>query len=199
MKSIKDNEIREPENKFMGGVLWQWKEPIEGHKYIMGMDVSRGDSEDFTTFTIIDFDEREQVLEYLAKVPPDVVAEIVLALNPAVNSVDPVTVPPLKGKKSPTTELPPLKVTPVTLKVPPVLFVNVIVPAEYVPPVTKTSVFPVKPLIKYVWKSDIYVWTVSPVAALKYVTKGTRVFPEILPPLIYGNSEIFLFAIYFIL
>jgi hypothetical protein len=76
MKSIKDNEIREPENKFMGGVLWQWKEPIEGHKYIMGMDVSRGDSEDFTTFTIIDFDEREQVLEYLAKVPPDVVAEI---------------------------------------------------------------------------------------------------------------------------
>jgi hypothetical protein len=29
MKSIKDNEIREPENKFMGGVLWQWKEPIE--------------------------------------------------------------------------------------------------------------------------------------------------------------------------
>jgi hypothetical protein len=76
MKSIKDNQIREPENKFMGGVLWQWKEPVAGHKYIMGMDVSRGDSEDFTTFIIIDFDEREQVLEYIAKVPPDVVAEI---------------------------------------------------------------------------------------------------------------------------
>jgi hypothetical protein len=76
MKSIKDNHIREAENKFMGGVLWQWKEPIAGHKYIMGMDVSRGDSEDFTTFIIIDFDEREQVLEYIAKVPPDVVAEI---------------------------------------------------------------------------------------------------------------------------
>lgn len=39
-------------------------------------DVSRGDSEDFTTFTIVDFDEREQVLEYLGKVPPDVAAEI---------------------------------------------------------------------------------------------------------------------------
>ena len=76
MKSIKDNQIREPENKFMGGVLWQWKEPIAGHRYIMGMDVSRGDSEDFTTFIIIDFEEREQVLEYIAKVPPDVVAEI---------------------------------------------------------------------------------------------------------------------------
>ena len=76
MKKIKENHIREPENKFMGGVLWQWKEPIVGHRYIMGMDVSRGDSEDFTTFTIIDFDEREQVLEYIAKVPPDIVAEI---------------------------------------------------------------------------------------------------------------------------
>ena len=76
MKKIKDNFIREPENKFMGGVLWQWKEPVAGHRYIMGMDVSRGDSEDFTTFIIIDFDEREQVLEYIAKVPPDIVAEI---------------------------------------------------------------------------------------------------------------------------
>jgi len=76
MKKIKENHIREPENKFMGGVLWQWKEPIVGHRYIMGMDVSRGDSEDFTTFIIIDFDEREQVLEYIAKVPPDIVAEI---------------------------------------------------------------------------------------------------------------------------
>ena len=76
MKKIKDNFIKEPENKFMGGVLWQWKEPVAGHRYIMGMDVSRGDSEDFTTFIIIDFDDREQVLEYIAKVPPDIVAEI---------------------------------------------------------------------------------------------------------------------------
>ena len=76
MKSIKDNQIKEPENKMMGGALWQWKEPIAGHRYILGLDVSRGDSEDFTTFSIIDFDEREQVVEYIAKVPPDVVAEI---------------------------------------------------------------------------------------------------------------------------
>jgi hypothetical protein len=76
MKSIKDNQIKEPENKMMGGAIWQWKEPIAGHRYILGLDVSRGDSEDFTTFSIIDFDEREQVVEYIAKVPPDVVAEI---------------------------------------------------------------------------------------------------------------------------
>jgi hypothetical protein len=76
MKSIKDNQLKEPNNKLMGGALWQWKEPVAGHRYIMGMDVSRGDSEDFTTFIIIDFDNREQVLEYIGKVPPDVVAEI---------------------------------------------------------------------------------------------------------------------------
>jgi hypothetical protein len=73
---IKQNFIQEPINKFIGGSLWQWKEPVQGHKYIMGIDVSRGDSEDYTTFTIIDFETREQVLEYLGKVPPDVVAEI---------------------------------------------------------------------------------------------------------------------------
>jgi hypothetical protein len=73
---MKQNYIQEPKNKFIGGSLWQWKEPIANHKYIMGIDVSRGDSEDYTTFTIIDFDNREQVLEYLGKVPPDVVAEI---------------------------------------------------------------------------------------------------------------------------
>ena len=73
---LRENTIMEPENKFMGGAMWQWKEPIEGHKYIMGIDVSRGDSEDFTTFCIIDFDEREQVLEYLGKIPPDVAAEV---------------------------------------------------------------------------------------------------------------------------
>jgi hypothetical protein len=53
-----------------------WKEPVVGHKYVMGVDVSRGDSEDFSCIEIIDFDEQEQVLEYVSKVPPDVVAEI---------------------------------------------------------------------------------------------------------------------------
>ena len=39
-------------------------------------DVSRGDSEDFSSINIIDFDEREQVLEYIGKIPPDNLAEI---------------------------------------------------------------------------------------------------------------------------
>lgn len=78
VERMKENDIQNPEHKFMGGAIWQWKEPVDGHKYIMGIDVSRGDSEDFTTFNIIDFDEREQVLEYLGKIPPDVAAEIAI-------------------------------------------------------------------------------------------------------------------------
>jgi hypothetical protein len=39
-------------------------------------DVSRGDSEDFSSINIIDFDEREQVLEYVGKIPPDDLASI---------------------------------------------------------------------------------------------------------------------------
>jgi len=73
---IRESMICEPKNKFMGGSLWIWKEPVIGHKYIMGVDVSRGDSEDFSCIQIIDFDAREQVLEYVGKIPPDTLAEV---------------------------------------------------------------------------------------------------------------------------
>ena len=76
LEYIKENTILEPITKLMGNSLWIWKEPEEGHKYIMGIDVSRGDSDDFSSIQIIDFDEREQVLEYLGKIPPDTLAEI---------------------------------------------------------------------------------------------------------------------------
>jgi hypothetical protein len=76
LQSVRHNMIREPINKLMGNSLWLWKEPVAGHRYILGCDVSRGDSEDFTSIVIIDFDEREQVAEYIGKIPPDVAAEI---------------------------------------------------------------------------------------------------------------------------
>ena len=68
--------LTEPIEKWIGNGLWVWKPPINGHKYIMGVDVSRGDSEDSTGFEIIDFDEREQVVEYLGKLPPDIAADL---------------------------------------------------------------------------------------------------------------------------
>jgi len=76
LDNIRINGVKEPQNKFMGGSLWIWKEPEIGHKYVMGVDVSRGDSEDFSTFQIVDFDTREQVAEYIGKIPPDTLAEI---------------------------------------------------------------------------------------------------------------------------
>ena len=75
-ENIAKNMVRVPKEKYMQGTLWQWKEPIQGHRYIMGVDVSRGDSEDFSAINIIDFDEREQVLEYIGKIPPDDLATI---------------------------------------------------------------------------------------------------------------------------
>jgi len=76
LEYIKNNLLSEPTGKMMGNSLWIWKEPVEGHKYVMGVDVSRGDSEDFSSIQIIDFDEREQVFEYVGKIPPDALAEI---------------------------------------------------------------------------------------------------------------------------
>jgi hypothetical protein len=76
LEYLKSNTIYDAPNKMMGNSLWMWKEPEQGHKYIMGVDVSRGDSEDFSSIQIIDFDEREQVLEYVGKIPPDALAEI---------------------------------------------------------------------------------------------------------------------------
>jgi hypothetical protein len=76
MQNISKNQLRDPQAKLMGNALWIFKEPVNGRKYVMGVDVSRGDSEDFSSIQIIDFDEREQVLEYVGKIPPDVLAEI---------------------------------------------------------------------------------------------------------------------------
>ena len=75
-ENIAKNMIRVPKEKYMQGTFWQWKEPVQGHRYIMGVDVSRGDSEDFSSINIVDFDDREQVVEYIGKIPPDDLANI---------------------------------------------------------------------------------------------------------------------------
>jgi hypothetical protein len=75
-ENIAKNMIRVPKEKYMKGTFWHWKEPIQGHRYIMGVDVSRGDSEDFSSINIVDFDDREQVAEYIGKIPPDDLASV---------------------------------------------------------------------------------------------------------------------------
>ena len=74
----KENNIREP--KFIEGndnEYWIWDVAKPDHKYIMAVDVARGDGEDFSAFTIIDFTTMEQVVEYRGKLPPDLLAKVV--------------------------------------------------------------------------------------------------------------------------
>lgn len=64
--------------------MWVWKEPIEGHRYIMAADISRGDAADRTAIEIIDLDGIdengqpiiEQVAEYYGKMAGDEIGEI---------------------------------------------------------------------------------------------------------------------------
>ena len=73
-----ENNVMKPE--YMAELeksMWVWKEPEEGHKYIMGVDVSRGDGKDSSTIVILDFEGLEQVAEYQAKIAPDLLAELV--------------------------------------------------------------------------------------------------------------------------
>lgn len=69
--------VMEPESTEMDGDLWIWKAPKKDHKYIAALDVSLGTAEDYTGYTIIDFDTFEQVLEYKGKVKPDDAADII--------------------------------------------------------------------------------------------------------------------------
>ena len=71
-----ENNVMDP--KWVDGIekeFWVWEEPIEGHQYIMGVDVSRGDGEDSSTIVIIDFTTMTQVMEYKGKCQPDILAE----------------------------------------------------------------------------------------------------------------------------
>ena len=76
IERIKETMVEEPLEKYASGQLWVWEEAQLDHKYIMGIDVSRGDSEDFTSICVIDFEERKQVMEYLGKIPPDLAADL---------------------------------------------------------------------------------------------------------------------------
>ena len=63
---------------------WVWKMPIEGHRYLMSIDCSRGDAADRTALEIIDLDGVEddgkpcieQVLEYHGKKTGDDIGEM---------------------------------------------------------------------------------------------------------------------------
>jgi hypothetical protein len=73
----KNNVIEPKITMGLENEIWIWEEPQQGHQYIMGVDVSRGDGEDSSTIVIIDFTTMEQVMEYQGKIQPDLLAQIV--------------------------------------------------------------------------------------------------------------------------
>lgn len=80
--------VKDPDPTLKDAVLeetWVWKPPYEGHRYIIGVDNSKGDSDDATAIEIIDIDGVdeetgepiiEQVLEYNGKLTGDIIGEI---------------------------------------------------------------------------------------------------------------------------
>lgn len=48
--------------------LWFWKEPIPGHRYVLGADVAKGTADDSSSAQVIDIETDEQVAEYLGKI-----------------------------------------------------------------------------------------------------------------------------------
>ena len=69
--------------------LWIWKDSEPNRKYIMGVDVSTGQSDDFSAFSVICLDcedGEEQVAEYYGKMPPDELANFVWSVGRRYNA-----------------------------------------------------------------------------------------------------------------
>lgn len=56
--------------------VWVWSPPVAGHTYVLSADVSRGDAADYSAFHIIDVDDCEVAVEYMGKVPPEKLADM---------------------------------------------------------------------------------------------------------------------------
>ncbi len=56
--------------------MWVWSLPIPGRQYVISADVARGDARDYSAFTVIDVEECEVVAEYMGKMPPDQLADV---------------------------------------------------------------------------------------------------------------------------
>lgn len=57
--------------------IWIWKKPEPGKKYVITSDVARGDAADFSTFSIFDHETCELVAEYMGKIQPDKLADLI--------------------------------------------------------------------------------------------------------------------------
>ena len=84
-----EKQVREPiERTNFDRNLWIWKYPEKGGVYLIGADVSRGDSKDFSGFHVLRLDtpELEQVAEYKGKITPDILGVLLVEVSKKYNN-----------------------------------------------------------------------------------------------------------------
>lgn len=80
-------QIGAPAEKLgQGGHTWLWKRPIPDRKYVISADVSRGDAADFSAFHILDFETADVVGEYMGKVKPEILAQMMMEYGKLYNN-----------------------------------------------------------------------------------------------------------------
>lgn len=82
--SNKDASSEEKEDEFSRGALWIWKEPVEGHEYILGVDSAEGigSDGDNSCIQIISATTYEQVAEFYSNlITPHDLAQIINELG----------------------------------------------------------------------------------------------------------------------
>lgn len=84
LKWVRDQTI-EPIKKDKNNKLWIWKTSFSDHRYIISADVARGDANDYSAFQVFDYDECEQVAEYMGKIPPDRFGELLIEYGQSYN------------------------------------------------------------------------------------------------------------------
>lgn len=79
-------QIMPPSEKTGNGRnVWIWRRPVPDHRYVISADVSRGDAADYSAFHIIDAETCDVVGEYMGKVPPEVLAEMMIEYGTLYN------------------------------------------------------------------------------------------------------------------
>ena len=72
------NKSKDRSEEFMDGALWIFKEPVDGHEYVIGADCAEGVGQDNSCLEVLDQGTMEQVAEfYSSLVPPHVFAQII--------------------------------------------------------------------------------------------------------------------------
>ena len=66
--------------------LWIWQHALPNHRYLISMDVARGDAQDYSAAIVFDTTADEVVAEYKGKIPPDQFAELAIEIAQNYNN-----------------------------------------------------------------------------------------------------------------